>query len=1098
VQRQGIAAFAFPVEKEEITMKLTIKKWLRAAPVALLCVAAATAPAQAPTTTTVTGTVYLANGQPGAGTLVLSWPAFTTAAGQLIAADTTTVTIPSDGFVSINLVPNQGSMPAGEYYTAIFYMSDGSTHTQYWVVPAAASATLAALQSQVMPAAQAVQTVSKAYVDQAIAELASGEITASGGSLSGPLFLNGDPTQPLQAADKHYVDGMISAGGGSGSGTVNTGVTNQVAIYSAPGTAVSGSNSLNLSGPAMAAGVQDTLSNFPLNSWACGGSGSDEGQKIDNCITTDIAHTMGGRRYLSAATGAVTWTENPFAPLSVSSGQPAEKGSFELDLSPNATVTADQEVDLGFDSLLDCGNGYPGGGGPGSAGTYIQPEASGYPTSTLIGLGSLATNATAFAVQGSKVVNCGLFAKGLTGMTAVDESQVQEGAKAVNNRMFGFQICFNDDANATDGGSFHFWGNFDNQCEMSDNTDSTVWGARYGYNKQGGEAGIIQNFSAIGGSNPNGTTKIGIGNSSSGLTVFNTTTESLTYGVINDEAHSSGKNGNVYAQVGCSSANAASSICGEDDNAGPDWGSIWMNIQGPNTNFLQLNQPSAAVAALHGDPALSFYVFDAGANSGQATVLTDSPQVANSNLKFGDSYSNAAAWPALDLPAKTIAMTISSNTFIGDEYMTTSDHAGGVLPEGLATNGDIAQQTSVTPHAMALTRHGPGNCIFDGATTANDYVVVSSAVWNSTSAIDCHDSGSTSPPASGPYIGKVQKTVASAPSAPSAPTVTTNCTGTCATTYTYKLVQMANTDPLDHTQSAGSTAASVSGPAALTSSTYNSITAPSSCTSSAPCELYETVGPHTGWLQEIISTTAIRDNGLIGTPWGVGHGVPLTVGVIDPPVHVELGQSGASIATSSTPGVVQPDNATITVDGSGVLSTAAGSVMPDYWNGQGNNTGAAFSPTANNQYASPYPITAQVQFNEMCVTVATADSGGGLYALALVKLTSPICTGSGCATTTEAHWSAQTLSSTGTFCAANAEGNVSVTPGMYYVVTTGSATTAKWGATNGGGQQFTNLSSASAGTSSSGVLGTITVSVLSNGLTVLSGTGGPISVGLSQ
>src|SRR5579863_10404284 len=52
--------------------------------------------AQAVNTTTVQGTVYLANGQPGAGTLVVSWPAFTTAAGQAIVADSTTVAIGPD------------------------------------------------------------------------------------------------------------------------------------------------------------------------------------------------------------------------------------------------------------------------------------------------------------------------------------------------------------------------------------------------------------------------------------------------------------------------------------------------------------------------------------------------------------------------------------------------------------------------------------------------------------------------------------------------------------------------------------------------------------------------------------------------------------------------------------------------------------------------------------------------------------------------------------------------------------------------------------------------------------------------------------------
>ena len=176
----------------------------------LLPAGAAIAGAQAVSTTTVQGTVYLANGQPGSGTLAISWPAFTTAAGQAVAADSTTATIAPDGFVSVNLAPNVGATPAGEYYTAVYYMSDGSTSTEYWVVPAAASASLAQVRAQVMPAAQAVQTVSKTYVDQAITELAQSLLTTSGGTLSGPLYLSVDPTQPLQAADKHYVDVQVA------------------------------------------------------------------------------------------------------------------------------------------------------------------------------------------------------------------------------------------------------------------------------------------------------------------------------------------------------------------------------------------------------------------------------------------------------------------------------------------------------------------------------------------------------------------------------------------------------------------------------------------------------------------------------------------------------------------------------------------------------------------------------------------------------------------------------------------------------------------------------------------------------------------------
>jgi hypothetical protein len=83
------------------------------------------------TTTTVQGTVYLANGQPGSGMLHVSWPGFTSANGQAIVADRVDVTVGGDGFLSVNLAPNLGAMPAGLFYTAVFYMSDGSVSTQY-------------------------------------------------------------------------------------------------------------------------------------------------------------------------------------------------------------------------------------------------------------------------------------------------------------------------------------------------------------------------------------------------------------------------------------------------------------------------------------------------------------------------------------------------------------------------------------------------------------------------------------------------------------------------------------------------------------------------------------------------------------------------------------------------------------------------------------------------------------------------------------------------------------------------------------------------------------------------------------------------------
>jgi hypothetical protein len=167
--------------------------------------------AQGVTTTTVQGTVYLASGAPAAGSLHISWPSFTTASNQAVAAGSLNTTIGVDGFVSVNLAPNLGATPAGLFYTAVYNLSDGSANTEYWVVPAASSTTIAAVRSQVLPAAQAVQAVSKAYVDEAIVALEGSLLTSSGGTLTGHLYLCCDPTTSLEAADKHYVDSTFSA-----------------------------------------------------------------------------------------------------------------------------------------------------------------------------------------------------------------------------------------------------------------------------------------------------------------------------------------------------------------------------------------------------------------------------------------------------------------------------------------------------------------------------------------------------------------------------------------------------------------------------------------------------------------------------------------------------------------------------------------------------------------------------------------------------------------------------------------------------------------------------------------------------------------------
>lgn len=167
--------------------------------------------------TTVQDTVYRADGTQASGTVVVTWPTFTTAAGQAVAAGNTSATIGPNGALSVALTPNAGATPTGTYYTAVFHLDDGTTSQQYWVIPVSATpVTLSAVENDVLPTSVAMQTASRAYVDAQIAQV-TGQATGTtyvpttGGTMTGPLVLPGDPVTPTQAADKHYVDTNVTA-----------------------------------------------------------------------------------------------------------------------------------------------------------------------------------------------------------------------------------------------------------------------------------------------------------------------------------------------------------------------------------------------------------------------------------------------------------------------------------------------------------------------------------------------------------------------------------------------------------------------------------------------------------------------------------------------------------------------------------------------------------------------------------------------------------------------------------------------------------------------------------------------------------------------
>ncbi len=173
-------------------------------------------------TTAVTDTLRLAGGAVAQGMVLLEWPSFVTASGVTVPKGSTSVALGAGGALSVALGPNAGATPAGTFYTAVFHLNDGTVTREYWTVPVSATAVhLSAVRAQVLPTSVAVQTVSKQYVDQAIARVAAGSVDTTtlvaktGATMTGPLVLAGDPAEALQAASKSYVDTAVTTGVGA-------------------------------------------------------------------------------------------------------------------------------------------------------------------------------------------------------------------------------------------------------------------------------------------------------------------------------------------------------------------------------------------------------------------------------------------------------------------------------------------------------------------------------------------------------------------------------------------------------------------------------------------------------------------------------------------------------------------------------------------------------------------------------------------------------------------------------------------------------------------------------------------------------------------
>jgi hypothetical protein len=145
--------------------------------------------AQGPALTTISGTLYRADGTAASGTVLISWPSFQTAEGDAVAAGNLSVTIAPLGGFTAQLVPNVGASPAGTYYVVVLQLDDGTVRTEYWAVPATSPTTIAAVLTKPGTGLGNLAATQQ-DVNTAVANVGAGSfVSKAGDTMTGPLTL---------------------------------------------------------------------------------------------------------------------------------------------------------------------------------------------------------------------------------------------------------------------------------------------------------------------------------------------------------------------------------------------------------------------------------------------------------------------------------------------------------------------------------------------------------------------------------------------------------------------------------------------------------------------------------------------------------------------------------------------------------------------------------------------------------------------------------------------------------------------------------------------------------------------------------------------
>jgi hypothetical protein len=686
----------------------------------LLALAAAAFPQSVPLTT-VQDTVYRADGTPAQGTLLISWPEFTTSGGQAVAAGTNNVTLGAGGALSVGLVSNVNATPPSTVYTVVYQLDDGTVKTEYWIVPTTSPATLAMVrttlgagtgvsqpvtqqfvEAAVAPKAndsavvhlagsetitgvkqftvspslptpvQATDAASKGYVDGAVQNGGSGSyVSTTGGTMTGPLTLSGAPTAPGQAATKQYVDTSVAV------------KADLIAGLVPPSELASGT----------ANGSTCLLGN---QTWgACGAGGSSS--YINNALVANP-------NFNSASPAA----QSNF--LNCTFQNTASNVSLQCPYGNTASTFA-----LGSLAVLNNqGNTYAAGLQDFTAASLKLPSGAGYAPATSGAVG-FDTNANA------PVINI----NGVTQQLALTTSNISGQANTALALAATPAQC---------NGSF-------------------ATGIQANGNANCGTADVIQLAETT---QPTGLPNYGI---------FWFDSATHTPRIIDN-------NGQVEQLALLNVFNADANTLEEYDSTTPQT----FNVYGTRTDASDYERARLAYDTNDGFFFLGADAAGTGTQRGLGFWLEGSLRwVIDSAFNFKPWSDNVkdVGQPALrlkhlylgtyaDLTSGGLVTELpnqaTTGTTLNKLAKVTGSPATAVIASTSDTSGEIGivVDGSGTTGNAQIARDGQAACVFDGATTAGDFVQISSSV-----AGDCHDYGSTYP-GTGQVLGRVLSTNASA------------------------------------------------------------------------------------------------------------------------------------------------------------------------------------------------------------------------------------------------------------------------------------------------------------------------------------------------